>query len=709
MKNLIVMLLLGMIFNFQVYSASAQPSKIAIQKHHLKLEIDPDAHFMEIVAVADFQCDESIFQAHFFINRKAEIISVQLNQEPINFTLSDSLTQLDSDTDHSEYKNVKELVVRFPEPTREGRLHFHYKLTADDPVDQAAFSREYIAYEVKGYVGEKGVFLSPAYFWYPQEKNGFKRFLLETRTPEWLYIVTEGTLLQDSVANGKRNLIWEVDYPGEGIHLVGSRYDIQQTHYKNIDITTYFFPESRDLAKSYLEASQRYIAMYEKLIGPYPFSKFAVIENFFPTGYGMPSFTLLGSRVIRLPFIIYTSLGHEVAHNWWGNSVYVDYESGNWCEGLTTYFADYYYKEMKDPQEAMLYRRDLNRDYSVYVKNGRDFPLSEFKERTESASRAIGYGKSAMTFHQLRKIIGDSLFYQSFREFYRQNRFRKASWKDIQNAVEKVSKQDLGWFFSQWVEREGAPKLKLIDARYTAGRLTFTLQQEEPTYRLYIPIEIRLKEGTISHPIWMERKSQIFEIPLDRKPLSLAVDPAFDLFRRLDRDEIPPTLSEIFAADTAWIILPDRADSPKFNTYHELAESLVEGKESIAIKKIEEVTPEQLRAFPLYLLGTPAENSLIGKMQLSPQSEVQISDTAFRIGDHQLPQSDDLSVVVFRDEADLAHNICILSMGDGQKMGRVGALLWHYGKYSYLNFTGGKNSLKGIYEVHSSPLVKILE
>jgi len=44
--------------------------------------------------------------------------------------------------------------------------------------------------------------------------------------------------------------------------------------------------------------------------------------------------------VVRLPFITETSLGHEVLHSWFGNSVEVDAGQGNWCEGLTTYLAD---------------------------------------------------------------------------------------------------------------------------------------------------------------------------------------------------------------------------------------------------------------------------------------------------------------------------------------------------------------------------------
>ena len=72
----------------------------------------------------------------------------------------------------------------------------------------------------------------------------------------------------------------------------------------------------------------------------------------------MPTLTYLGIEVLRLPFIRSTSLGHEVLHNWWGNGVYPDYAHGNWSEGLTTFMADYTYKERESDDAA----RDMRRD-----------------------------------------------------------------------------------------------------------------------------------------------------------------------------------------------------------------------------------------------------------------------------------------------------------------------------------------------------------
>ena len=91
------------------------------------------------------------------------------------------------------------------------------------------------------------------------------------------------------------------------------------------------------------------------MLPAYPYASFALVENFWETGYGMPGFTLLGPRVIRFPWILTSSYPHELLHNWWGNAVYVDYGRGNWCEGLTAYMADHLFAEQRG--EGEIYRR----------------------------------------------------------------------------------------------------------------------------------------------------------------------------------------------------------------------------------------------------------------------------------------------------------------------------------------------------------------
>ena len=135
---------------------------------------------------------------------------------------------------------------------------------------------------------------------------------------------------------------------------------------------------TRQLAALYLDLMGGYIDHYSRLIGNYPYAKFAVVENRWQTGFGMPSFTLLGSRVLRLPFIPYTSLPHEILHNWWGNGVWIDYENGNWSEGLTAYLADHWMKERRG--KGSQYRLKALQRYSNFAAEGPGHAPARFRQ-----------------------------------------------------------------------------------------------------------------------------------------------------------------------------------------------------------------------------------------------------------------------------------------------------------------------------------------
>jgi hypothetical protein len=89
--------------------------------------------------------------------------------------------------------------------------------------------------------------------------------------------------------------------------------------------------------------------------------------------------------------------------------VYVDYERGNWCEGLTTFMADYFYKEQESAQAARAMRLDWLRDFAAVVP-GQDFPLREFTARSHGTSQVVGYHKAAYVFLMLRDLLGADSF-----------------------------------------------------------------------------------------------------------------------------------------------------------------------------------------------------------------------------------------------------------------------------------------------------------
>ena len=88
----------------------------------------------------------------------------------------------------------------------------------------------------------------------------------------------------------------------------------------------------------------------------------------------------------------------------------VDPASGNWCEGLATYTADYLNAEYESTAAARDYRQQALRNVASLVSPRTDFSLSRFRSRTDPATKAIGYDKASMVFHMLRRQLGDDAF-----------------------------------------------------------------------------------------------------------------------------------------------------------------------------------------------------------------------------------------------------------------------------------------------------------
>ena len=433
-----------------------------------------------------------------------------------------------------------------------------------------------------GIIAAEGTVLTGDSGWYPRFSDSMLRFSLDVELPSGWHAISQGK----RIAVSATHVGWQEGQPQNEIYLIAAAFnqyaqtpDIAQTGGNaqtggSIEALVYLRKDDAALAQTYLAATARYLALYQRLIGHYPYAKFALVENFWETGYGMPSFTLLGSQVIRLPFIVDSSYPHEILHNWWGNGVYVDYASGNWSEGLTAYLADHLLQEQKG--NGAEYRRSTLQKYADFVSASRDFPLAQFTSRHSAQSEAVGYGKAMMVFHMLRRKLGDDTFTRALQNFYRNYLFKHANFADLEQAFSQAAGTKAGEslkpYFAQWVQQSGAPQLRLVSAqvhydkarRAKAGyELSIKVEQTQPgpPYVLDLPLVVTLagQDAAYSAVIEMREKQAELHLSLVAQPLRVDIDPEFDLFRRLDRAEIPPALSQIFGAEKLLIVLPRKA------------------------------------------------------------------------------------------------------------------------------------------------------
>jgi aminopeptidase N len=565
--------------------------------------------------------------------------------------------------------------------------------------------------DTPGTISDKGVFLSGSSFWYPALDGGFITFTVKVELPSgWDAVSQGGRTLHEKEETGTE-VIWESPEPQEGIYLVAARFTEYTRPAGKILAMVFLRTPDPGLAEKYLDATARYIDMYDGLIGPYPYGKFALVENFWETGFGMPSFTLLGPTVIRLPFIINSSYPHEILHNWWGNSVYPDYTSGNWSEGLTAYLSDHLIKEQQG--NGAEYRLSVLQKYADYVLSGRDFPLTGFRSRHSSPSEAIGYGKSLMFFHMLRRELGDEIFKEGLRDFYRSNRFRVAGFDDLEKSFEKVSGKDLGAEFDQWIKREGAPKLKISEAKVVKDKEGFILRvvldqvQRGDVYQLRVPFAVTLEglDGAYQSVAVMKEKRSEFSLELPERPLRLDVDPEYDVFRRLDREEIPPGVSQALGAKKMLVVLPSAAGEAMLRGYRDLAVSLGNsGPDEVEIKSDKDISKLPTdRA--VAILGW--KNGFLKEVADSLSgNDVSIGEENVRVANTVYPRSDHSFVLAARNPAVPDNAIIFIASSRTEALPGLGRKLPHYHKYSYLVFQGNapENVAKGRWLVVDSPM-----
>ncbi len=568
--------------------------------------------------------------------------------------------------------------------------------------------------QTPGMISGDGVYLSGNSFWYPIFGEELITFDLHMELPSGWDAVSQGERTIHVRMGDGTSVRWESPQPQEEIFVVAGKFT-EYTQAGRVKAMAFLRTPDEDLANRYLEATARYILMYEKLIGPYPYGKFALVENFWETGFGLPSFTLLGPKVIRFPFILHTSYPHEILHTWWGNAVFPDYTRGNWAEGLTAYLSDHLMKEQRG--SAVEYRQETLQKYADYVLSGRDFPLIRFRSRHSSPSEAVGYGKSLMFFHMLRMQLGDEAFVQGLRDFYRKHKFRFASFDDLRDSFEGASGENLRGEFNQWVTRPGAPEIRVSGAKFEVDGggyvLTALLEQVQPgvAYSLGIPIAVTMEGRNRAYQtvVVVKKKRLELRVRLPARPLRLDVDPEFDLFRRLDREEIPPALTGAFGAKKMLILLPSSTDDRLLQAYRELSQSLsYSGPDEVAVMLDREVgeLPSD-RAVTIF----GWENLFRGEMASALSAyDVTISEKDVRIGGTEIQRENGSVALTARHPKNKDLSLTLVASDLPKALPGLGRKLPHYHKYSYLGFEGEEpvNVAKGRWPVIHSPMTVFL-
>ena len=186
-----------------------------------------------------------------------------------------------------------------------------------------------------------------------------------------------------------------------------------------------------------------------------------------------------------------------------------------------------------------------------------------------------------MTFHMVRVRLGDERFVAALRAFYAEQRFRAASFTDLARAIGAAAGEDLAPFFAQWVDRPGAPALRVESAEVVTGSgapalvLDLAQTQDGEPFTLDVPVYLTLPSSRRRSGARCGSRSGASDSPSPsrRRPCASTSIRSLTCSARLDPAEVPPALSGAFGAARRVIVLPAAAPPPLAAAYRALAES----------------------------------------------------------------------------------------------------------------------------------------
>ena len=662
-------------------------------QHNLRVQLNIPESFINVTDSIELSSSEMNV---FYLNSNLSI-----------YESSCELTVIGTEYNYSKYKLPTNLDTNY--------IVIKYKGIISDNKDGIQNMTHATMYEsTNGIIFEKGIYLAGQTYWVPDfELADLKTFSINVDIDKNWLLTSQGNIISKEIKDSTIWYAFRMDQPTNQVCLIGNKWTKYTEAINGIDINVYLINEDKVLAQRYLDATSDYLNLYYNLIGEFPYQKFDVIENFWETGYGMPSFTLLGKRVMRFPWIINTSYPHELLHNYWGNSVYVDYNKGNWCEGITTYMADHLLKE-KDG-EGYIFRRAQLKKYTDYVTSESDFPPSQFKSKHDAASEAIGYGKVLMANHMLRVKYGTDVFLKAYADLYQNHKFETASFNDIKNCFENASGENLDNFFNQWINSEGAPTINLKKVKVKKKKEIYTLNfqitqsyQNKP-YELNIPVYVYFKNNlTVERKVlYLSEPGHSYSLNFTDEPVRIDIDPLFDVMRRVNRDEVPPTFSQILGSNKWTIILPK--SSKDYFHYKNLAISWsrIYSERGIDIQMVNDNKVEKIPGnCSVWILG--AENDFA--RHLNVQEKYNSLESEEILSKIDRLNKNELIVFTIPNPENENETIGYINSNNPSAIGQLNMKLMHYSNFSYAGFEGTslKNTLKGNFPVLNSSLKYVI-
>ncbi|MGW7278036.1 M1 family metallopeptidase [Streptomyces sp. NPDC054844] len=300
--------------------------------------------------------------------------------------------------------------------------------------------------------------------WFPGSHHPSDKatYDLAVAVPEGLGAVSNGELTGERTHDGRTTFTWHTAEPMSS-HVVtvavGDWETDRSTTDDGLPVYTAVDPEQADASRKVLGRIPEIVEWAEENFGPYPFSSTgAIVDRVQDAGYALetqnrPYFPGAPDTVL---------LVHELAHQWYGNSVSPKTWQDMWLnEGLATY-AEWLWEEDEGGDSAQetfdalydgTYYPDEDADASIWA-----FPPADPPD-AEDISASPVYQRGAMVLHKIRQKVGDDAFWDLLRGWATAHRHGNADTDDFTAYVEKSAPdEDFTEIWEDWLYGDGRPE-----------------------------------------------------------------------------------------------------------------------------------------------------------------------------------------------------------------------------------------------------------
>ena len=302
----------------------------------------------------------------------------------------------------------------------------------------------------------------------------------------------------------------------------------------NIPIQHWVYADNRESGFQDFEPSANVLRYMIGRIGEYPYEKLANVES--KTKYGgmeNASNIFYNEQAVDGGQSIESLIAHEVAHQWFGNSVSEKEWAHVWLsEGFSTYMAHTYIEHTYGEDSLRrLMHNDKQRIFTYYQRAPEAAVIDSAQTNLYLYLNANAYQKGSWFLHMLRNEVGEIVFWDGIKKFYAQYRHSKANTDDFLQLMETVSKQQLDDFFDLWLYTPGHPILKGTWNYAGLGRkLKMNMEQVQTNGHTYdLPLEVGIYYEEDQQPeiqtVRLNKKEESFSLKLKSRPLNIVLDP----------------------------------------------------------------------------------------------------------------------------------------------------------------------------------------